>query len=57
MEPDDNGSDVVITYMFIKNGRWKIRTKIIRHDEISSYQKFRILNTMTSDEYYACRDK
>lgn len=51
MEPDDN-EYLAITYMFLKQSKWKTKTEIIKSDDVSKYEEYRIINTMPADEYY-----
>jgi len=43
---------VAITYMFLKQGKWKTKTEVIESDMLSSYEKFRILDIIPMDDYY-----
>lgn len=56
MEPDDN-EYLAITYMFLKQGKWKTKTEIIDSIDTLKYEKHRILNTMPMNEYYSMMDK
>lgn len=54
MHPDGN-DDIVITYMYIKRGKWKTETKQTKKEDLQKYQndKYRILNIVDLEDYYS----
>lgn len=56
MEFDDCDC-IVITYMFLKKLKWKTKTIEIKTEDLFKYEKYRILNKMSIDEYYSIVDK
>lgn len=53
----NQGEYIAITYMFLNKGKWKTKTEIIESKDVDRFLVYRLLSTMSMEEYYKMMER